>query len=595
MTPTALRTAYAGGLDPVAVVEEVYRRIDACPDPAVWIGLRPRGDVLAEAGALAARRGEGLPLWGVPFAVKDNIDVAGLDTTAACLPFAYRPAADSPVVARLRAAGALVIGKTNLDQFATGLVGARSPHGAPRCVFDDAYVSGGSSSGSAVAVARGIVAFSLGTDTAGSGRVPAAFNHIVGVKPTKGLLSTSGVVPACRSLDCVSVFAAGTADADLVRRVAQGFDPADPYSRAPRTRPLPADGPVLGVLAEEDREFFGDAAAADAYRRAVAAAEALGWRTVPFGYAPFREAARLLYGGPWVAERLAALQDVLARHADAFDPTVRAIVEGAGGHSAVDAFRGQYALAALARETEAVWAAADVLLLPTAPTICTVDAVRADPIRLNANLGHYTNFVNLLDGCAVAVPAGFKPDGLPFGVTVVAPAFADDDLAVIADRLHRALDPTSGLGRAALPDAVPAGAAGHGLIPLAVVGAHLAGQPLHHQLADRDARLLARTRTAASYRLYALAGTVPAKPGLVYDPAFSGAGIAVEVWGLTPAAFGGFVAEVPAPMAIGTLTLADGTLVKGFLCEPAALAGAEEITGYGGWLSYLEAKRQPPP
>lgn len=572
--------------DPIRTVDEAFARIAASPDPATWIALRDAGEVRREAAALRAEDRRRLPLWGVPFAVKDNIDVAGLDTTAACPPFAYRPAADAPVVARLRAAGALVIGKTNLDQFATGLVGVRSPYGAPRCVFDAAYVSGGSSSGSAVAVARGEVAFALGTDTAGSGRVPAAFNHVVGVKPTRGLLSTCGVVPACRSLDVVSVFAASCAGADLVRRVAQALDAGDPYSRAARHTPLPLDGLRVGVLAGADRDFDGDAAAAALYAQAVDAAAALGWQIHEVDYAPFRDTASLLYDGPWLAERYVALEAALATHGDAVDPTVRRLVEPGARLTAADAFRGLHRRAALAARAAAEWARADVLLLPTAPTIPRVADVLADPIRLNARLGRYTNFVNLLDCCAVAVPAGFRPDGLPFGVTVIAPAFADDDLAVVADRLHRSLSPTAGLARAPLGATAPAGAGTIG-VHLAVAGAHLSGLPLNHQLTSRGAALVARTRTAPSYRLYALPGTTPPKPGMVRVPA--GAAIEVEVWELSVAAFGSFVAEVPPPLSIGTVVLADGSQVKGFLCEPAALTGAEDITSLGGWRAYLGA------
>ncbi|MBX3023725.1 allophanate hydrolase [bacterium] len=588
MTIESLRAEYDGGRSPLDVVDETFARIAASADPAAWIALRDAHAVRREAAALRdADRGR-LPLWGVPFAVKDNIDVAGIDTTAACPPFAYRPRADATAVARLRAAGALVIGKTNLDQFATGLVGVRSPYGIPRCVFDPAYVSGGSSSGSAVAVARGEVAFALGTDTAGSGRVPAAFNHVVGVKPTRGLIGAGGVVPACQSLDVVSVVAASCGEADLVRRAAQGADPRDPYSRSAPARPLPRCGLRVGVLAARDRDFEGDAAAAAQYDRAVAGAAAR-WETRKIDYAPFRETAALLYDGPWLAERWLALADALARHGEAVDATVRALVEPAARLTAADAFRGLHRRAALAARAAAVWEAVDVLLLPTAPTQPRVDAVLADPIRRNAPLGRYTNFVNLLDYCAVAVPAGFRPDGLPFGVTLIAPAFADDDLAAIADQLHRALEPTWGLARAPLPEGLPAACRGGG-VRLAVVGAHLTGLPLNHQLVERGAALVARTRTAGGYRLYALPGSAPPKPGLVRDAAASGPGIEVEVWELSIPAFGAFVAEVPPPLAIGTVVLADGDRVKGFVCEPAAVVGAEEITRFGGWRAYLAAR-----
>jgi allophanate hydrolase len=585
-----LEAAYDAGIHPSEVVQEMFRRIEASPDPAVWIALRPRDAVLRDVERLARDIRHHLPLWGIPFAVKDNIDAAGLATTAACPPLAYRPGADAAVVARLRAAGALLVGKTNLDQFATGLGGVRSPFGAPRCVFDPERASGGSSSGSAVAVARAQVAFALGTDTAGSGRVPAAFNHVVGVKPTRGLLSTRGVLPASRSLDCVSVFASSCADGDLVRRIAQGFDPSDPYSRPPRQRPLSLGGLSVGVLAEADRDLSGNAGAAALYDHAIEALGALGWDVRAIDYAPFRDAGRLLYGSALLAERLSGLEPLLERAPDAFDPTVRAILERARGFTAADAFRAEQARSALARRAEREWEKVDVLLLPTAPLVPRVDALLADPFDSNARLGTYTQFVNLLDCAAVAFPGGFLPDGLPFGLSLVSPAFCDDDLAVIADRLHRALEPTSGGERAPLPAAVPPGSAAADAVHLAVVGAHLSGQPLNDQLTRRGGVLVTRTRTSSCYRLYALAGTSPAKPGLFHDPDTDGPGIEVEVWALSLEAFGSFVADVPPPHAIGTLLLADGERVKGFLCEGMALAGAREITELGGWRAYLATR-----
>jgi allophanate hydrolase len=562
---------------PVATVREAYARIRAYQeiDPAVWVSLVPEADALAAAEALEAAGPEGKPLFGVPFAVKDNIDTAGLPTTAACPAYAYDPAENAPVVARLKAAGAILVGRTNMDQFATGLVGTRSPHGAPRCVFDRDYVSGGSSSGSAVAVAAGLVAFALGTDTAGSGRVPAAFNNLVGIKPTRGLLSTTGVVPACASLDCVTVFAHDVADGDRVRRVAEGFDPADPWSRVAAPVPLPPR-PRVGVLPPADRDFKGDEEAAALYDAAIDRARGLGWDIVTFDYRPFKETAALLYAGPWVAEREAAVGDFIRAHADACDPTVAGIILGGDGRSARDAFDGFHRLMALKRETEAQWAAMDVMLLPTAPTQYRVDDVQADPVALNANLGLYTNFVNLLDLAAVAVPAGVREtNGLPFGVTLIGPAFSDGALATLGDALHRTSAPS-----------LPPVAADDGTVHLAVVGAHLSGQPLNRQLTDRGAAFLRADRTAPDYRLYALAETSPPKPGLLRVPGFTGPGLEVEVWALSHAAFGAFTEEVPPPLAIGTVTLANGTAVKGFICEPAGLEGAEDITRHGGWRAW---------
>jgi len=581
----------SGAFTPLDVAREILARIAARSDRAAWISRRPDAEILEEARAMTERGPSGA-LWGIPFAVKDNIDAAGLETTAACPSFAYRPEQDAVAVARLKAEGALLIGKTNLDQFATGLNGTRSPYGAPRCVFDDAYVSGGSSSGSAVAVAVGQVAFALGTDTAGSGRVPAAFNNIVGVKPTRGLVSTSGVVPACRSLDCVTAFAATVGDADRVRRVMQGEDRDDAYSRRMEARALPLTRFRFGVLAEADREFFDDRETAALYDAAIARLASLGGEAVFIDYAPFRDCASLLYGGPWVAERLAAIEAFVCRHAEEMDPIVRAIIAGARGMTAVEAFRGAYALERSRKAAACEWDKMDVLLLPTAPTIYRVAEMMREPLARNADLGRYTNFVNLLDCCAVAVPAGFRPDGLPAGVTLIAPAFADDALAVLADRLHRA--GSCGMGRerdASLPSsALPAPATDR--IAIAVVGAHLSGMPLAHQIADAGGLLLKSCRTARDYRLFVLPDTTPPKPGLVRDPEFRGAGLEVEVWSLSPAAFGRFVAAIPAPLGVGKIMLEDGTEVTGFLCERHAVKDAQEITALGGWRAYVASRKR---
>lgn len=584
---TAIRSLYAQRrITPHSLVEALSARIDHA-DPAVFITRATLAEMHTQADALVARAPapNSLPLWGMPFAVKDNIDVAGFPTTAACPAFAHDVAADAEVVLRLRAAGAIMVGKTNLDQFATGLNGTRSPYGAPRSVFDADYISGGSSSGSAVAVAAGLAAFSLGTDTAGSGRVPAAFNNIVGIKPTPGLLSTSGVVPACRSLDCISVFALTVGDGAEVRRIAEGFDPADPYSRRAKPGTLPQRGLRVGILKPEDREFFGDSEAARLYGEAIAR---LGEAVVEIDFAPFRETAVLLYNGPWVAERTAAFES-FAVPLDTVDPSVAMITMGGSRMSAVDSFRGQYALEALKRRTEAEWAKVDIILLPTAPTTYRVDEMLADPITLNSRLGTYTNFFNLLGLSAIAVPAGFRMDGLPFGVTLAAPGFRDAALEPIADRLHRAA--TTGMGRdrdARLPPAMPVGTTpGDDRLNIAVVGAHLSGMALHHELIALDATWAGRTKTTGDYRLYVLPETMPPKPGLVRDPGYDGPGIEIEIWSLAAAAFGRFVEKIPAPLGIGKVTLADGGAVSCFLCAEAAISDATEITGFGGWRAYI--------
>lgn len=546
---------------------ELDQRIRARGDDAVWIHRPSLDELLA-----SAPNDEKLPLFGQTFAVKDNIDVAGWPTTAACPEFSYVAKEDAAIVARLRALGAVPIGKTNLDQFATGLNGTRSPYGIPRSVFSAAHISGGSSSGSAVAVAAGLCSFSLGTDTAGSGRVPAAFNNLVGLKPTRGVLSTRGVVPACRSLDCVSIFARTVGEAQRVFAAAREFDPGDPFSRRWKAEPLL--GRRIGVPRSEQLDFCGDEEMRTLHEKATQRAAEIGCELVEFDYGPFRDAARLLYAGPWVAERTAAVGDFLMANPGAGHPVVREIVLGGAKHSAVDAFRARYELERLRQLAWTEWTKMDAMMLPTAPTIFTVEQMLADPIRLNSQLGTYTNFVNLLDLCALAVPAGFRGDGLPLGVTFIAPAFTDDALAQ--------------LGAAFLGEATLTVTPAH--VDLSVVGAHLSGQPLNRQLTSRDARLVKTCRTASDYRLYALANTVPPKPGLVRTPGFNGLGIETEVWRLSYAAFGEFVAEVPAPMGIGNVTLDDGSTVKGFLCEVAALDGARDITNFGGWRAFLASR-----
>lgn len=583
----SLKAAYdAGKLAPEATIAEVYARIFARGERPVWITL------VDEAVALErVRNAPRGPLYGIPFAVKDNIDVAGMPTTCACPEFAYTPDRSATVVERLEAAGAVLIGKTNMDQFATGLVGTRSPYGIPSSVFSDEHVSGGSSSGSAVAVAAGLVSFSLGTDTAGSGRVPAGFNNIVGLKPSKGLISTRGVVPACRTQDVVSIFAATVGEAHEVLSVASGFDAEDAYSRRPTRSIAPETLPYrfrFGVPAG-GADFLGDAAAAGLFDEAVARLAALGGERVEIDFGPFREAARLLYEGPWVAERLAAIEAFARASPEAMDETVRTIICGADKIDAVSAFKAFYRLAELTRAAESEWARMDVMLLPTSGTIYRIDEVLADPIRLNSNLGLTTNFVNLMDLSALAVPAGFRGNGLPFGVTVLARTFEDGKLATIGDALHRAL-PDATMGATNLPLPAKSKVVPTARQRIAVVGAHLTGQPLNTQLSERNARLIETTRTGPGYSFYALPGTVPLKPGLVFDGVGRG-GIEVEIWEMDDAGFGSFVGLIPPPLGIGTLTLADGGTVKGFVCEAHAVAAAEDITAFGGWRAWLASKK----
>ena len=584
----ALQRTLADGGSVQALAEQVIARRRAVTADGIWITALPDAELRQRAAELdtvpAAARG---PLHGVPFAVKDNIDIAGLPTTAACPDFAYVPAHTAPAVQRLLNAGALLVGKTNLDQFATGLSGTRTPYGAPANAFDARYICGGSSSGSALALAHGLVSFALGTDTAGSGRVPAALGNLIGLKPSRGLVSSRGVLPACRSLDCVSVFALSCADAAAVLDIIAGFDAEDPYARADwPAEPAAAASFRFGVPAP--LEFDGDGASADAFAQVIASLQALGGVAVPVDYGPFRETARLLYEGPWLAERRLALGDFLDRRPQSVLPVVRTIITGGERFSATELFAAEHRLQALRRAVAPVWQQVDCLLTPTVPTVYTRNALLADPVQLNNRLGHYTNHLNLLDLCAVAVPGGFLPSGLPFGVTLQAPAGHDHLLLALADRLHRAVNTTTGAAGLAVAGTPPYTSGERAAtLDLAVCGGHMQGLPLNHELTARGARLVGRTRTAPGYRLYALAGFDPPRPGLVRDS--TGGTIEIEVWRLPLAEVGAFLAGVPVPLAIGTVHLADGRAVKGFLCESAALAGARDITAGGGWRAWLAA------
>jgi allophanate hydrolase len=571
----------SGRVSAVAVVKNILARI------AIYDGVQPQAwiarfdpDILIDVARQVDARvaaGEALPLAGVPFAVKDNIDVAGIDTTAACPSFAYRPAASATTVERLIAAGAICIGKTNLDQFATGLNGTRSPYGAPRNVYNLAYVSGGSSSGSAVVVAAGLVAFALGTDTAGSGRVPAAFNHLVGLKPTRGRWSTAGVVPACRTLDCVTVLTSTVADARLIDKVVAGFDATDAFSIA--TVDHPRAGQRIGVPRPDQRKWFGDLESEYLYDRTLASLAATGATIVEIDMEPLNEAAALLYDGPWVAERTAALERVLAADPADLDPVVREVVTPGHDIGAVALFNGIYRLADLRHAAEQLWDTIDMLVLPTTGTTYRVAELRAAPIALNSALGAYTNFVNLLDMAAIAVPAGRRHNATGFGVTLIGPAGTDQALMSAASAY---------LDAAELAAPPPLDLEGRmQTVKLAVVGAHLKDMPLHWQLTSRDAVFVEATTTAPSYQLYAMADSVPPKPALVHVGDDGGAAIAVEVYALDVAAFGSFVVDVPPPLAIGTVTLADGSSVKGFVAEPRAMTGAEDITALGGWRAFI--------
>jgi allophanate hydrolase len=578
----------AGTVSPAQTIARSYQRIRDHNDPAVFISLRDEASAIAEAEALAAKDPARLPLYGVPVAVKDNIDVAGLPTTAACPAFAYSPARDATSVARLRAAGAIVIGKTNLDQFATGLVGVRSPYGIPRNAIREDLIPGGSSSGSAVAVSAGLVPLALGTDTAGSGRVPAMLNNIVGLKPSLGLISTSGVVPACRTLDCVSIFALTADDAVAALEVMAGHDTTDPYSRHRPLAPLTAfpANLKLGVPRNGQLIFFGDKASEQAYGQALDRWAALGATLTEFDLEPFHETARLLYEGPWIAERYLVIRDLLASSPDAIHPVTREITIPGARLTAADTFKALYRLQALRAISDVTFAALDAIVLPTAPTVYSTAQVLANPIELNSRLGTYTNFVNLLDLCGLAVPASMRSDGVPFGITLLAPGGQDAKLASLGRIFHA--DTRLGMGSKHLPQpplAALAATTCSNEIAIAVVGAHLSGMALNGELTSLGGRLLEATKTAPDYRLYAL-NTTPAKPGMLRVEAGAGAAIELELWALSAEAFGKFVAAIPPPLSIGTVRLTDGRSMKGFIVEAADVTQARDISSFGGWRAY---------
>ncbi|MCG8039516.1 MAG: allophanate hydrolase, partial [Candidatus Thiodiazotropha taylori] len=527
-----------------------------------------------------------------PFAIKDNIDLNEIPTTAACIEFAYTPTASATVVERLIAAGAIPVGKTNLDQFATGLNGTRSPWGACKNAFEPDYISGGSSSGSAVSVALGLASFSLGTDTAGSGRVPACFNNLIGLKPSRGLLSTKGLVPACRSLDCITVFTCDSDDANLVLSVAEAYDADDEYSR---NNPFQnqqrqygeRQGPLkIGVIPDQQLNFFGDQAYQQAYRDTLKQLETDGIEFVEIDYQPFAEAARLLYEGPWVAERYLATQPLIDDNPQALYPVVREIIEPGKSLQASSLFKAQYRLSGLKAICDRQLAAVDCLLTPTAGTCFTIEQMLEEPILRNSQLGYYTNFMNLLDLASVAVPTQMTASGLPFGITLVGDAFTDRALLSIAKRIHRQFELKLGASQYELQSASQPAVGDHSEIDVVVCGAHLQGLPLNWQLTERGATLKAKTETAPIYRMYALPGGPPARPGLILDEV-EGAAIEVEVWSMPQSQFGSFVAAIPSPLGIGKLQLADGSEASGFICEPYAISKAEEITGFGGWKAYL--------
>ena len=576
-------------------MEDILLRCKQFEDNNIWIHLLSREELQPYLDNLQGKNVDDLPLYGIPFAIKDNIDLAGISTTAACPAFAYTAERSAFVVEQLIKAGAIPIGKTNMDQFATGLVGTRSPEpwGACKNSFNKEYISGGSSSGSSVSVALGLVSFSLGTDTAGSGRVPASFNNLVGLKPSKGLLSMSGVVPACRSLDCVSIFALTTDDANTVFEQAAVYDVNDQYARAnpfdnnARQYGLPQNAFTFAVPEDNQLEFFGNDSAQKLFEKSVTEMEALGGIKQELDFTPFLQAAILLYEGPWVAERYVAIEKIITQQADELLPVIRTIIGSAENKTATDAFKAEYKMQIYREQVKKILAGFDFLMTPTAGTIYTIDEVNADPIKLNSNLGYYTNYMNLLDCAAVAVPAGFLQNGLPWGISLVSTSMQDRKLLSYANlwQQHNKIKP----GNIDFPLAVTeAGSVSFSdSISLIVCGAHLDGLALNWQLRERGARLLEKLTSAESYRMYVIEGS-PQRPGLIRDEN-NGKAIDIEIWQIPKNEFGSFVAGIPAPLGIGKVETSDGRWLPGFICEGYAVTDARDISDLGGWRQYLSS------
>jgi allophanate hydrolase len=594
LTISHLKQAYRDQqLTPRNLVEQILQRSAEYAEHNIWIHQLSLQEIEPYLEHLETQDIDKLPLYGVPFAIKDNIDLAGVPTTAACVEFSYTAEKSAFVVEQLIRAGAIPIGKTNMDQFATGLVGVRSPEpwGACKNAFNKDYISGGSSSGSSVAVALGLASFSLGTDTAGSGRVPAAFNNLVGLKPSKGLLSMTGVVPACRSLDCVSIFALTTDDANAVLEQAAVYDVDDQYARTnpfdnnARHYGLPEAAFSFAVPKAEQLEFFGNESARALFYQSVETMQSLGGIKQEIDFSLFLDAAKLLYEGPWVAERYVAIEEMITQQPEALLPVIRTIIGSAENKTAMDLFKAEYQMQAYREQSKKVLREFDFLLTPTAGTIYTLDQVNADPIKLNSNLGYYTNYMNLLDCACVAVPAGFLENGLPWGISLVSSAMKDRKLLAYANRWQQALNIKPGKLAFELPRSSAGDVSYEESVSVVVCGAHLQGLPLNWQLSERGAKLQQCGKTSASYRMYVIDGEMQ-RPGLVRDDE-NGAAIEIEIWQMPATEFGSFVAGIPGPLGIGKVEVSDGRWLPGFICEPCALTGAEEITQLGGWKAYV--------
>ena len=588
-----LRKAYASGLTVMDVIDLVIDRISKADDPGIFLHIVDRETLRETAGQLGEFDESRPLLWGIPYAVKDNIDVAGIPTTAACPDYAYMPDEDAHCIKRLRQAGAIMVGKTNLDQFATGLVGIRTPYPAPKNPINPKLIPGGSSSGSAVAVARGLVSFALGTDTAGSGRIPAAMNNIVGLKPTRGALSCSGVVPACKSLDTVSIFAGTVDDAHAVLRAASEKDEADPYSKKFAFANIPNLPPEfkVGVPDQKSRIYFQDKHQAQSFDATLEHLQSMGATVQEIDFKPFYQIAELLYTGAWIAERYAVLENFIREKPDSIHPVTYKVIKTAESMTAVDAFRDKYSLDELKYAVSQTPSSVDMLCVPTLPRMYTVSEVEASPIEVNSKLGVYTNFVNLLDLCGLAVPVEFRKDGLPGSVTLLSVAGADDRIAAVGRALHHGL--SSGIGAKPYPLPAPnisEEALQDHEMAVALVGAHMSGLPLNPQIVELGGRFIRKARTAPHYKLYLLDKSAPIRPGLVRSS--NGTSIDLEIWSLPKNKFGYFMEQIGAPLGIGTIFLEDDEQVKGFICEVGGLEGSRDLTEYGGWRNYLKELQQ---
>ena len=597
LTIKSLRDAYKNGsLTPAVLIETILSKSIEYDDHNIWIKRLSIGEIKPYLDRLASYTIEELPLYGVPFAIKDNIDLAGIETTAACADFAYTPEKSAFVVEQLINAGAIPVGKTNMDQFATGLVGTRSPEpwGACKNAFDKQYISGGSSSGSAVAVSLGLVSFSLGTDTAGSGRVPASFNNLVGLKPSKGLLSMSGVVPACRSLDCVSIFALTTDDANEVLEQAAVYDVDDQYARSVSfdnnyRQYGSAEGEFTFAVPREDQlKFFGDTAASDLFKQTVKEMQSLGGKKIELDFEIFLQAAILLYEGPWVAERYVAIEELITTHPEQLLPVINTIIGSAENKKATDAFKAEYKMQSYRLQAKEILQQFDFLLTPTTGTIYTIDEVNADPIKLNSNLGYYTNFMNLLDCTAVAVPAGYLDNGLPWGVSLVSTCMTDRKLLSYANRWQQFKQLSLGKTDTSLEETDAKDIQFASMIELVVCGAHLQGLALNWQLEERGATLVEKTASADKYRMYVIEGAIE-RPGMIRDDD-NGCALEIEIWKISPSEFGSFVAAIPGPLGIGKVEVSDGRWLPGFICESFAVDMTKDISDLGGWRNYLSSK-----